>query len=220
MKRGIPGLSTVYRIVLIACAFFLSYTLGCGGGAGRNYGIWHAEIANPVHQNTYYLDDPITFQVSESNEDPNLSNDDYIWISSKDGEIGRGKSITTDTLSEGVHNILLNILAESGIAPDVEEVVISIAADRAVKKTIFVGSGPAYLSITPDGSSVYVPNFYDDTVSVIQTSDNEVVETGIGGQARIKYLFYCLCACIYQRHCDTVKPFLAIFSVPKIAWFL
>ena len=36
---------------------------------------------------------------------------------------------------------------------------------------------PCGVAVTPDGSHVYVANYGDDTVSVIQTSDNTVIET-------------------------------------------
>jgi YVTN family beta-propeller protein len=43
--------------------------------------------------------------------------------------------------------------------------------------TITVGDHPDGIAVTPNGSYVYVANAYDDTVSVIQTSDNTVVDT-------------------------------------------
>ena len=43
--------------------------------------------------------------------------------------------------------------------------------------TILVGDSPTDAAITPDGSYVYVANMNDDTVSVIQISDNSVIDT-------------------------------------------
>ncbi len=46
-----------------------------------------------------------------------------------------------------------------------------------VIETIDVGSNPRGLAGTPDGSLVFVPNRDDDTVTVIDTSDNSVADT-------------------------------------------
>ncbi len=54
-------------------------------------------------------------------------------------------------------------------------VLPSKAGAGDVIDTISVGDGPYGVAVTPDGSYVYVTNSYDDTVSVIQTSDDSVV---------------------------------------------
>jgi YVTN family beta-propeller protein len=44
-----------------------------------------------------------------------------------------------------------------------------------------VGSYPLGVAVTPDGSKVYVTNYYDNTVSVINTTDNSIAATvGVG----------------------------------------
>ena len=44
-------------------------------------------------------------------------------------------------------------------------------------KTIPVGTFPAGIAVTPDGTRVYVANFDDNTVSVIARPGNTVVAT-------------------------------------------
>jgi len=48
-----------------------------------------------------------------------------------------------------------------------------------------VGDEPQGVAVTPNGEFVYVTNFKDDTVSVISTSDNMVVDTVIVGDGPI-----------------------------------
>jgi YVTN family beta-propeller protein len=45
---------------------------------------------------------------------------------------------------------------------------------------VVVGSGPRAVAITPDGAHAYVTNFFDDTLSVIETATNTVVDTVSG----------------------------------------
>lgn len=50
-------------------------------------------------------------------------------------------------------------------------------SDGKFIKSIAAGVGPQHLAITPDGSKVYASNYYDGTVSVIDTSTNTVSST-------------------------------------------
>jgi len=54
--------------------------------------------------------------------------------------------------------------------------VIDILTDTVIGK-IFVGTTPEGIVTTPDGKKVYVTNFDDNTVSVIDTMDNTVIDT-------------------------------------------
>ncbi|MED1799027.1 YncE family protein [Brevibacillus porteri] len=53
-------------------------------------------------------------------------------------------------------------------------------AFNTVLATILVGASPIDLEITPDGTSVYVTNALDDTVSVIDTATNTVITIQVG----------------------------------------
>src|SRR5260370_24177664 len=51
------------------------------------------------------------------------------------------------------------------------------ATNTVVGLPIPVGSGPVGVAVTSDGSKVYVTNFNDNTVSVIDTATNTVTAT-------------------------------------------
>src|SRR5258708_10077844 len=55
--------------------------------------------------------------------------------------------------------------------------VIATATNTVVGLPIPVGSNPAGVAVTPDGSKVYVANDGDNTVSVIATATNTVTAT-------------------------------------------
>jgi len=42
---------------------------------------------------------------------------------------------------------------------------------------VHVGKDPRGVAITPDGRYVYVANYGDDTISVIDTTNNKVIDT-------------------------------------------
>jgi YVTN family beta-propeller protein len=50
-------------------------------------------------------------------------------------------------------------------------------SDNSAISTISVGNRPYGISITPDGDYVYVANYVDQSISVIQTSDNTITTT-------------------------------------------
>lgn len=65
---------------------------------------------------------------------------------------------------------------------------ISTETDEVVHEAITVGSAPAWITISPDGSKVFALNFLSDDISVVDTATFEVVETvstGAGSQAII-----------------------------------
>jgi YVTN family beta-propeller protein len=57
------------------------------------------------------------------------------------------------------------------------EVQVVDLLTNALAGVINVGSGPAYPGVDPSGDLVWVPNVSDNTVSVIDTGTNQVVET-------------------------------------------
>jgi YVTN family beta-propeller protein len=65
---------------------------------------------------------------------------------------------------------------------------ISTETDEVVHEAIEVGSVPAWITISPDGSKVFTLNFLSDNISVVDTETFEVLETvstGAGSQAII-----------------------------------
>jgi YVTN family beta-propeller protein len=50
-------------------------------------------------------------------------------------------------------------------------------ATKPVVKTVTVGGLPIGVAVTPDGTTVYVANNNDNTVSVFRRPDNMVVKT-------------------------------------------
>ena len=64
--------------------------------------------------------------------------------------------------------------------------VIDVATNTVVD-TIAVGGFPVGISITPDGSQVYVSNRTDDNVMVIDVASNTVVDTIAVGDAPESY---------------------------------
>ena len=65
---------------------------------------------------------------------------------------------------------------------------ISTADGAIIHDPIAVGSAPAWITITPDGSHVYTLNFLSDDISVVDTDSFEVtatIATGTGSQAII-----------------------------------
>src|SRR5262249_57229025 len=66
-------------------------------------------------------------------------------------------------------------ITNSGVPPDFFGTVSVIdTTSNTVAATIPVGSAPFGVAVSPDGSTVYVANEFDNTVSVIATASNMV----------------------------------------------
>jgi len=68
-------------------------------------------------------------------------------------------------------------LAQLYVTNSGDDTLTIIPASGNNNITVDVGRAPSGVAVTPDGSHVYVVNAIDGTVSVIQTSDNTVVDT-------------------------------------------
>ncbi|WP_245814084.1 YncE family protein [Rhodococcus marinonascens] len=55
---------------------------------------------------------------------------------------------------------------------------------NTVIETVMVGADPEGVAITPDGTRAYVTNFDDNSVSVIDTGTDTVIETSARAQAQ------------------------------------
>jgi YVTN family beta-propeller protein len=56
-------------------------------------------------------------------------------------------------------------------------VAVINTATNSLVTFVTVGTQPHGVAITPDGAFAYVSNFYNDSVSVIDTASNTVVDT-------------------------------------------
>jgi len=74
--------------------------------------------------------------------------------------------------------LTFNCVAQTAYITNTGDITVSVIniATNNVMATIPVGSGPFGVSVSPDGSKVYVANF-DGTVSVINTATNNVSAT-------------------------------------------
>jgi len=74
---------------------------------------------------------------------------------------------------------------DDGGPPPAGTISVIDTATNTITGTITVGYEPSGVSISPDGSSVYVTNLYDGTVSVINAATNTVTNTiTVGNQVR------------------------------------
>jgi YVTN family beta-propeller protein len=81
-----------------------------------------------------------------------------------------------DTAAESGSGTPVRVDNKRFIASDGSVSVVDLAAQREVKQ-IVVGLHPSGIAATPDGRHVLVANANSDTISVIETSRDEVIET-------------------------------------------
>lgn len=72
-------------------------------------------IKSPVYDSSHTLGDQVYFTSSVTDSrGANMSDIELVWLSSLDGRIGTGLSLTTSELSMGIHLITLNVTDKSG----------------------------------------------------------------------------------------------------------
>ncbi len=85
-----------------------------------------AVIATPASNTTYLIGSTVAFAGSATDpEDGTLSGASLVWTSSRDGQIGTGTTISTSTLSAGVHTITLTATDSRG-AIDAASIAVTI----------------------------------------------------------------------------------------------
>lgn len=85
-----------------------------------------AEISSPAHGSTFAAGDAIVFTGSGNDQqDGDLSAESLVWVSDLNGEIGKGETVTSDTLDEGTHQITLTAIDADG-ATGTDSVTITI----------------------------------------------------------------------------------------------
>ncbi|MFY9987177.1 MAG: YncE family protein [Chthoniobacterales bacterium] len=89
--------------------------------------------------------------------------------------LGYNPPPTAVVVSPDSRSVYVASIAGNGRAPGIVWVINS--ATNTVTSTITVGEYPSSLAVTPDGSTLYVANAFDGTVSVISTATNSVTET-------------------------------------------
>lgn len=99
-----------------------------------------ATIITPSDRTTLSIGQNLVLKAeAKDKEDDELLGSNFIWSSSLDGELGVGKSISTDNLSPGTHTISLKVQDSQG-GEDIESVVVSIM-DRNLLHDLEVGEG-------------------------------------------------------------------------------
>jgi len=86
-----------------------------------------------------------------------------------------GISVTPD---DGLYAYVCNLLDDTvSVIRTEDNTVIDTDPSTVETDPIPVGEGPFGISVTPDGGFAYVTNYYENTVSVIDTAINKVIDT-------------------------------------------
>jgi YVTN family beta-propeller protein len=135
--------------------------------------------------------DPLTFIVTEAPEHGSVVvNRDGTFVYTPNADFARfGSDTFTITVDDGVTYRLPGLagVIQSGLHWGARVLGLSgsdrfnshptVRVKAKVIDTIVVGDGPGQLAVSPDGATIYVPNAYDDTVSVVDTATNTVTDT-------------------------------------------
>lgn len=135
--------------------------------------------------------DPLTFIVTEAPEHGSVVvNRDGTFVYTPNADFARfGSDTFTITVDDGVTYRLPGLagVIQSGLhwgaqilglsGPDRFNSHPTVRVKPKVIDTIVVGDGPGQPAVSPDGATLYVPNAFDDTVSVVDTATNTVTDT-------------------------------------------
>jgi subtilisin family serine protease len=108
-----------------------------------------AAISAPANTSTFLLGSSVNFTGSGSDpEDGTLSGASLVWASNRDGQIGTGATLSTSTLSAGIHTITLTAKDSRGATA---LATVTVVINRAPTATI---SSPAANASAVAGTSV------------------------------------------------------------------
>jgi len=132
------------------------YPIGWHGGIGLNRpgvsttirgGVgFLIDIVSPTCGQLFLKGDAITFTGKQTAGDQTVKNEDWVWHSSVDGSIGKGKTITTSKLTPGQHIVVLR-------AEDKVQKMIAVA--KVVIYVTFSSGKAECLVLARDGSQVF-----------------------------------------------------------------
>ena len=113
------------------------------------------KILSPVYDSNHTHGDKVYFTSSvKDSRGADLADADLVWISSLDGRIGTGSSVTTSKLSMGIHLITLNATDKSGKSIGSDAIKIKV---RYVNKNTGADSS-GVIGIDETGGEGYVVN--------------------------------------------------------------
>ncbi|MCX5895878.1 MAG: Ig-like domain-containing protein [Proteobacteria bacterium] len=94
------------KIPFLFCCILLFLLAGCKPSV---------TIIAPANGDTFEVGEAITFEGQATDQlHPDLSEDAFVWMSNKDGEIGTGPSFESSDLTEGEHFITLTVTDPNG----------------------------------------------------------------------------------------------------------
>ncbi|MEP6731647.1 MAG: PKD domain-containing protein [bacterium] len=144
-----------------------------------------ATITTPASNATFAQGGVVSFSGSGIDpEDGTLSGASLEWTSSRDGAIGSGASVSTSTLSVGVHTIIL-VAKDSQNAPDTATVSITIVGNQPPTATITLPANAGNFTLASAVTFAGTGNDPEDGVltgaSLVWTSSKDgQIGTGVG----------------------------------------
>ena len=113
-------------------------------------------IGFPQSGDTLLTDTSYQFTASGTDlQDGNIAEDKYVWISDKDGELGKGSKVDIDCLSPGTHNITVIVTNSFGKTGQQTVSVSVMDGYKLIFQVLPAGSGT--ITVTPQKES-YLPN--------------------------------------------------------------